>query len=54
MRETHSDLLPDSWAEKVLCGWSKSSSVPIDVVTVAEKMGDWRAAWMRCSLRTCR
>ena len=38
--ETQSDLLPNSWAVQELGGWNESSSVQMDVVTAAEKLGD--------------
>ena len=47
---THSDMLPNSWALQELGGWNERSSVWIDVVTAAEKLGDWRVAWMCCSI----
>ena len=40
VRGTHSDLLPDSWAVQELGGWNERSSVQMDVVTAAEKLGD--------------
>ena len=50
LRGAHSDSLPDSWAVQELGGWNESSSVRMDVVTAAEKLGDWRVAWMCCSI----
>ena len=50
MKETHSDLLPGSCDVQEQGGWSESNSVQIDVVTTAEKLGDWRVAWMCCSI----
>ena len=48
--ETHSDSLPDSWGVREQGGWRESNSVRMDVVTAAEKLGDWRVAWMCCSI----
>jgi hypothetical protein len=47
---THSDLLPGSCDEWEQGGWSESNLVWMDVVTAAEKLGDWRVAWMCCSI----
>ena len=48
--KTHSDLLPGSCDVQEQGGWSESNSVWMDVVTAAEKLGDWRVTWMCCSI----
>ena len=50
LRGTHPDLPPQSWAVQELGGWIESCSVPLDVMTAAEKLGDGRVAWVCCSI----